>query len=191
MKKEYLLLIFSFLLFSCNDYTPKPKGYARIDRDKTKMKEFRHSGFSFLYPDDVKIEEVKKDVKNEFWFNLSYPSYNAVVYCTYMSIDKNELSDVLEDSYQLAYSHALKADGIEQTVFTDSIGHKTGIIYDIKGAVAVPVQFYVTDSESRFLRGSLYFNDIVQPDSVAPVVSFLRKDIENIIESLKWSNLKK
>lgn len=191
MKKEYLFLVFCFLFFSCRDYTPKPKGYARIDRTKTEMKEFKHFDFSFLYPDDAKIEEVKKDVKNEFWFNLSYPAYNATLYCTYISIDKNKLPSMIEDSYQLAYSHALKADGIEQTVFNDSIEYKIGVIYDIKGAVAVPFQFYVTDDHSHFLRGSLYFNDLVKADSIAPVVTFLRQDIEGIIQSLKWNDDKK
>ncbi|MBK5721646.1 hypothetical protein JGH11_12265 [Dysgonomonas sp. Marseille-P4677] len=190
MRKEYLFLFFSFLFLSCNDYTPKPKGYARIDRNKIEMKEFRYLDFSFLYPNDAKLEELENGVKNEFWFNLSYPSYNAVVYCTYMSITPAQLSNALEDSYQLAYSHALKAEEIEQTVFTDSVRNKTGIIYEIKGMVAVPVQFYVTDSKSHFLRGSLYFNELVRPDSVAPIVSFLRSDIQEIMQSLEWNNLK-
>ena len=190
MKKEYLLVIIGFLFFSCNDHTPKPKGYARIDRNETKRKEFKHPAFSFFYTDDAEIKEVKKEERDEFWFNISYPSHNAAIYCTYIYMHKNQLPGLLEDSYQLAYSHAMKADGIGQVAFSDSIRHKTGILYDIKGAVAVPIQFYVTDNETHFLRGSLYFNDVVQPDSVAPIVSFLRKDIENIIESLKWNSIK-
>ena len=85
-----------------------------------------------------------------------------------------------------AYSHAVKAESISQTQFSDSLKHLSGLIYDIKGSVASPVQFYVTNSSSRFMRGALYFDDVVKSDSIAPVVAFLRDDIVRMMESLQW-----
>lgn len=190
MKRTVSLFLIFITFFSCSEHTPKPKGYPRIDRTYVEMDTFRHKAFSFLYPHDAIVEQVKKEVNNGYWFNISYPSYKAIIYCTYLPSDRKKLPSILEDSYQLAYSHALKADGISQSAFTDSIHHKEGIVYDIKGNVAVPIQFYVTDGDANFLRGSLYFDQLVNPDSVAPVVSFIRQDIVSLIESLEWKKSK-
>jgi gliding motility-associated lipoprotein GldD len=61
-----------------------------------------------------------------------------------------------------------------------------GILYELKGNVASPMQFFVTDSTHHFLRGSLYFRTEPNKDSLAPVINFAQKDIRHIIETLNW-----
>ncbi|NDV93844.1 hypothetical protein D0T84_02785 [Dysgonomonas sp. 521] len=175
---------------SCNEYTPRPKGYIRIEREEAGMVRLERPEFSFLYPSNAKIEYLKPEAKHEVWFNILYPVYKATIYCTYIPTDRQKLPKMLDDSHQLAYSHAARAGSITQTQFAGS-GNTTGLIYDISGSVASPVQFYITDNTSKFLRGALYFNEAVSPDSVAPVVAFLRSDITHIMESLEWQNIVK
>lgn len=174
------------LFVSCSDYTPKPKGYSRIDKKEQELIHFQNAEFSFLYPSNSKVEYLVSQAKSEIWFNIVYPEYHATIYCTYVSTPKGDISALLEDSYKLAYSHTVKAEGISQSQFSDSLGNAVGLIYDIKGPVASPVQFYVTDNTSNFMRGSLYFDSVIKPDSIAPVVSYLREDIVNIIETFRW-----
>ncbi|MBB4037725.1 gliding motility-associated lipoprotein GldD [Dysgonomonas hofstadii] len=189
MKNRGLLyLIFPFLFLSCAEYTPRPAGFQRFDRAHYDYLKFENPALSFLYPADAKIEEVKNEANPGYWFNILYPQYNATLYCTYIPIKKEDLSKALDDSYQLAYSHTSRAEGIFQSQYTDSLNHKEGVIYDIKGLVAVPVQFYITDNTSNFLRGSLYFDQNVKIDSVAPIVEYIRSDIVYLMESLKWKN---
>lgn len=191
MKKQVAsFLIICFIFISCSEYTPKPVGYPRINRTESVLVKYEYPAFTFLYPAGCRIEEVNEGHEQGFWFNISYPIYDAILYCTYLPVDKKKLSGALEVSYHLAYSHALKANGIQQSQFTDSLHYTSGIIYDIKGSVASPVQFYITDNTSNFLRGSLYFNQQVNPDSIAPVVGFLREDIVGLMESLEWKNIK-
>ncbi|MCR5455573.1 MAG: hypothetical protein K6F33_11355, partial [Bacteroidales bacterium] len=64
--------------------------------------------------------------------------------------------------------------------------HVYGLLYGIKGNVASPLQFYITDSTRHFLRGSLYFNCSPNKDSLAPSVEFVRQDIERLFETLIW-----
>jgi gliding motility-associated lipoprotein GldD len=189
-KQATLFLIICCIFISCNEYTPKPVGYPRINRPEAGVVRFEHAAFSFLYLANARIEEVKKNNESGFWFNITYPEYDAILYCTYLPVEKKKLSGVLEDSYQLAYSQALKANGIQQSQYTDSLHHISGIIYDIRGPVASPVQFYLTDNVSNFLRGSLYFNRRVNSDSIASVIEFLREDIITLMESLEWKNKK-
>ncbi len=190
IKSKYILVLFFLSFFSCSEYTPRPKGYPRVVKKSEKPILFEYQKFSLLYSDMAKIDEVETETKSEFWFNISYPEYNAIIYCTYMPITRKSLSKALDDSYQLAYSHALKADGITQTIFIDSSHNKSSAIYDIKGSVAVPVQFYITDSISNFLRGSLYFDQVVKADSIASVTQSIRQDILQLIQSLEWKKSK-
>ena len=60
------------------------------------------------------------------------------------------------------------------------------MIYDIGGNAASSIQFYATDSTKHFIRGALYFNVAPQPDSLAPVIQYLRKDIVRLLTTLKW-----
>ncbi len=179
-----LFIILSFL--SCDEYTPKPKGYQRAVRQPVEYIEFSNKELSFLYPNDARIEPLISDAKSEIWFNLHYSQYNATLHCTYIPLLNQNLNKLLDDSYQLAYSHVSMAQGISQTQFSDSLRRTFGIIYDIRGSVASPVQFYITDNTSNFLRGSLYFDQTIKADSVAQIISFIRKDIDHIMESLEW-----
>ncbi|MDR2950883.1 MAG: hypothetical protein LBV71_16975 [Prevotella sp.] len=188
MKMKVLYFIFMLFLISCNDYTPKPKGYSRIDKEAYKLMEFKGAKFSFLYPSNAKIEYLDSEDKSEIWFNIIYPNYNATIYCTYIPSGKQGISKMLDHSYRLAYVHTVKAESISQSQFSDLLGNPIALIYDIKGAVASPVQFYITDNTSNFMRGSLYFDNAINPDSISPVVTYLRDDIVNMIESFKWIN---
>ncbi len=187
---RYSLCFLCLLFFSCNEYTPKPKGYLRLERKESGMAEYKDHQFSFQYPDIARIENVEGSPDNEKWFNIVYPQYNATIFCTYIPVTPETLRNALDDSYQLAYSHASIADAIKQVNFTNELHNTSGIIYEIKGSVATPIQFFVTDSLSNFFRGSLYYDQKVNKDSIAPVTQFIREDIIHLMESLEWGSTK-
>lgn len=186
-KKGVLLILFVVVFISCNnEYTPKPKGYQRIERHVSMDKKFDMPLFSFSYPNDINIAEERIVNEREYWFNILYPEYNVTLYCSYLPVTKETLPSVIEDSYRFAFGHSSMAEGISQTVFSDSLTHNSGIIYDIQGTVAVPLQFYITDNKTNILRGSAYFDKAVNRDSVAPVVPFIKEDVLRLMETLEW-----
>lgn len=187
MKSIYLILIV-ILFGSCAEYTPKPTAYPRIEREIVEMLTYENNEFSFQYPNTALIEQLPANNKEGIWFNILYPQDNATLYCTYIPLKKETLPKILEESHQLTYSHALKASEIKQSQFENKSHRVSGMLYDIKGAVATPVQFFITDSVSHFLRGSLYYNLQVNPDSVAPMTEFMRNDIINIMETIEWKD---
>jgi gliding motility-associated lipoprotein GldD len=107
------------------------------------------------------------------------------VYLSYKDIQSN-LNQLFEDSRNLAYKHAAKASQIEE--YTVNIPEKKvyGIIYEIGGNAASSIQFHISDSASHFLRGSLYFYAAPNADSLEPVTSFIRSDIEHLIQTFQW-----
>ncbi len=192
MKAKYnIYLVILILITSCNsNHVPKPRGYFRID---TPEKEYRDLAadypFSFQYPVYAEIRKYqaraseKEDVSN--WFNLDFPDFKAQLYITYKPVEQN-LRQLIEDSHSFVYKHVGMADAINQTEYKDDQSSVSGVLFDIKGNTASSIQFYLTDSTSSFLRGALYFDCEPNKDSLAPLISFLREDIEYLMETFTW-----
>ena len=92
----------------------------------------------------------------------------------------------MEDSRALALKHIPKASGIDEQVIEVNSNKVFGTRYDVKGSAASPIQFYVTDSANHFLRASLYFYAAPNPDSIAPVLEFISKDIDHLLATIRW-----
>lgn len=189
------ILICLFFQTGCDKHpsVPRPMGYNRIDIPSYKYSEYKFKQFSITYSDLAKVQmQDSKRSDSEIWFDILYPSYKAVLHCTYLPLQKQNLSKILEDNHRLVYSHVSMADGIRQTQYLNTEKNISGTLYHIEGDVATPIQFYVTDSVSHFLRGSLYYESVVKIniDSVAPVTEMISKDIQHLIETLLWTTIK-
>jgi len=44
----------------------------------------------------------------------------------------------------------------------------------------------LTDSTRNFFRGALYFNNVPNKDSIAPMENYIREDVIRIMESFEW-----
>ncbi|NDW10347.1 hypothetical protein [Dysgonomonas sp. 520] len=189
--KKYISIIIFFIsiTYSCSEYTPKPIGYNRIEKSQYGYKNYKTSDFSLLFPEISDIKEIKSDISVGHWFNIEYPNYHASIHCSYTPVkNKTDLKKLLEDSYRLVYSHSIVAEDISSSLYDDPLRKVSATIYNIEGNAATPLQFYATDSTKHFFRGSLYFNHKVNPDSIAPVVEYVREDIMKIIETISWTN---
>ena len=80
----------------------------------------------------------------------------------------------------------MRADAIDEQYYENPEHHVYAILYNVAGDVATSVQFYATDSVSRFLRGTLYFYCVPNADSLAPAIDYFSKDIVHLIETLEW-----
>lgn len=184
-----LLIVLSSISFSgCDEasYTPKPKGYFRIDLPEKKYRVYapQNCPFEFEIPEYALMMNYKDSIKEPCWNYLNFPTLNGEIFLSYVPV-QNDLAVLTENSRTLAYKHTVKADAINEAKVETNTG-VYGIIYDIGGNAASSVQFYATDSTKHFIRGALYFNVAPQPDSLAPVIKFLRRDIEHLLSTIKW-----
>ncbi len=189
-QKRVLLLPLVILMLgtpACRrTYTPKPHGYFRITFPEKKYE--RYEGpcpYTFEYPVYARVVKDPEPDAEPCWINVEFPSLHGRIHITYKNIEGN-LGRMLEDTYDLAYKHTVKADAIRERAFADTLRHVYGILYDIRGNTASNVQFYLTDSTRHFLRGALYFRTEPNKDSLAPVIDFIRKDIVHMIETFSW-----
>ena len=190
------VLIFLFglssttLIISCNNnYTPKPRGYFRIALPERKYNLLDSVfPYTFDYPSYAHITNDPLSPKELNWINIEMPAFRGRIHISYKSIVKNtDLTTYTEDSRSLALKHMAKASGIEQIAISNPAHHVYGLVYQIKGlGAASPYQFYLTDSIKHFVRGSLYFDVVPNNDSLAPVIDFVQKDIQHLIETTRW-----
>lgn len=187
----FFTLTFVVVLFlnSCEErkiYTPKPKGYFRIDFPEHSYNRYDSMcPYLFEYPVYAEVKADYDKNTEPCWFNIQFTNYNATVHISYKEVDNN-IQKYLEDSRTLAYKHSIKADAIEENIFIDSVNNVYGTLFDIKGNAASSVQFYLTDSTNHFVRGALYFNNVPNKDSLAPVIKFVRADLQHMIETFRW-----
>ena len=168
--------------------TPRPKGYFRIGLpEKEYVRLDSVMPYSILYPKYAHIETDISLATEPYWINLSFPEFNAKIHVTYKKVDNN-IYEILEDNIRLAYNHAVKADDIIDYICIDDAHNVYGNIFEIKGNVASPVQFFATDSTKHFIRGALYFNTVPNKDSLAPVIDFITEDVYHLMENIRWKN---
>ena len=182
--------LFSLLLTTCtSDYSPKPRGYFRIDLPEKEYLLFDTTfPYTFEYPAYAVLNRDEIAGMEPYWINIDFPRFNGRIHLSYKVVDGN-LVNYLEDSRTFVMKHIPKASAIDDSVILRRDDNVYGLIYDIDGiGVASANQFFVTDSSRHFLRGALYFSHVPNNDSLAPVIEFIREDIKHLLETFQWKD---
>ena len=179
------------LLAACGqeDFTPKPKGYNRIDLPPAKYQALtQQHPYWFEYSAYAKILRDSSRTAMPHWINIYYPRYQANVQLTYRPVNNNRqvLHKILEDARTLTIKHQVKAESIEGGIIKTKNGMNVNVA-ELSGEVPTQFQFYVTDSTHHFFRGALYFRTATANDSLAPVINYIKKDMVHLLNTLKWT----
>ncbi len=186
--KKIVIIFLSLMMVACeSNYYPKPRGYVRIDLPEKSYQTFDSTyPYSFSYPAYAVVEPNTLKNTDPFWIDIDFPQFKGKLHISYKTIDNN-LADYIEDSRTLVMKHIPKSSGIENTMYENPERKVFGLTYNISGVnAASPYQFYLTDSTHHFLRGALYFSVVPNNDSLAPVIEFLKEDINYLIETFEW-----
>jgi gliding motility-associated lipoprotein GldD len=184
-----IFLFVALFLFGCQQpYTPKPRGYFRIDLPEKQYRLFDTTfPYRFEYPVYAEITNDPLSPGEPYWININYLPFNATLHFSHKELDGN-LIDYLEDAHKMVTKHIPKADAIYDSLIVERNKHIFGLAYRLEGSgAASPYQFFLTDSVNNFVRGALYFNTAPNNDSLAPVIRFLTEDIEHMIATFEWT----
>ncbi|MBC8053550.1 MAG: gliding motility lipoprotein GldD [Sphingobacteriaceae bacterium] len=185
-----LLLIILSGCFSGGDYTPKPRGYFKIDLPEKKYQTYNGAcNYSFDYPVYASVFADSSKESSPCWLNIAFQQFNSRIHLSYQPFTSPKTFNALvEDARKLAFTHTVKATAIDEA-WINYPDHKVyGIFYTIKGNTASSIQFFLTDSTKNYLRGALYFNELPRQDSIQPVLDFIKKDIDVMIKTFRWEN---
>lgn len=188
MNKLGFIALFLIVFTACSEnYTPKPRAYHRINLPEKKYLLFDDKMYPYTYEIPVYANVTPYEAENElFWANVNFPDFNATINLSYKAI-RNNLNAHIADAMTFVDRHQGKASRIRELDFSDPKNRVFGMIFDIRGSgVASIYQFYITDSLRHFVRGALYFNHAPNNDSLAPVIDFLKADMDHLIETFQW-----
>lgn len=168
---------------------PRDKGYMRIDMPQSSYAEYDTTAlpFRFELSTDARVKMLR-DGKRMKTMAIEYPKCMGVVSLGYVSMkDAKELVGQIDTSIQLRNMHNSVSTGYEEQQFVNDGSKVYATVYRIKGQkVASTYQFWATDSVKHFLRGSLYIDCVPNNDSLAPVLEYLQRDVDHLVETLKW-----
>lgn len=189
---RYIILFCLVLFLSCEeDYKPKPKAFLRLDYPEANYTQTKIDvPFSFevnKVADKFTLKQMPATTES-YGINIEYSKLRGTIFLTYKAIgeDKNNLRNFIRDAQKFTLEHTKKADEIPATPYENSERKVYGVLSEVKGNVASPVQFYVTDSVNHFLTGSLYFYAKPNYDSILPASNYLQKDMMHLMETLNW-----
>ncbi|MDP4263662.1 MAG: hypothetical protein Q8941_14135 [Bacteroidota bacterium] len=193
--KAFIALLFIAAVFmACNSpYTYKKKGFFNIEFPEKAYRSFDQPGYPYTFEYPV-YADILKDTsffnekpENPWWINIDIPRFRGRIYVSYKDIrSRNQMDSLANDAFKMAYKqHTEVSTGIEDSVMHTPNGVE-GIYFTLKGNTATANQFFLTDSVHHFLRGALYFDATPNEDSLSIVNDFLKKDLQHLINTLKW-----
>ena len=148
---------------------------------------FKRQTYKFQYSDHCVL--TRDDSKNaeRFWVNLTYPQFDAIVQITNKSLvdPRNQPQVLLNEAFELAMKHNVKAYGIEESLIKIPNGQVASVT-ELEGEVPTQFQFFTSDSTHHFFRGALYFNTATKNDSLAPVIEYIKTDMIHLLNSFEW-----
>jgi hypothetical protein len=208
-----LLPFFAILHTSCNSsYTPKPKGYFKVELPKAHAYQvFERPGFPYTFEYPVYAGIVQDSTffegspENDYWINVDFPAYRCKFYLSYNPIGgiatfkvmdkltgkykdstgRNSFDKLVNDAFNLSSKHLFKSNANDDSTMRTPNG-LGGVFFRIGGNAASPMQFFLTDSTRHFIRGSLYYDAAPNADSTMPISNFLYKDLQHLVNTLKW-----
>ena len=173
---------------SAPDYTPKPKGYNRIDLPPHAYQQLAPGHpYTFQYSRYARILRDSSYLAQPHWLNVYYPQLHANVQITYADLTgkRGLYNKLLEDARKLTNKHEVKASAIDERILQTPTGQRVAV-FELQGDVPSQFQFYTTDSTRHFFRGALYFRTATANDSLAPVIDYVKKDIVQLLNTLKY-----
>jgi gliding motility-associated lipoprotein GldD len=164
--------------------TPKPRAYPRIEYPNRGYNDYSEVGcpYSFQYPSYAEINKKERPC----WFDIYMPVFKARIHCSYIPVTNEKgYDDLVKDAFVIAGKINERANYMEETPIRNTQG-VGGLALHWTGPAASPVHFFLTDTTQHFFTAALYFDSKVQPDSLAPIVAFIQKDIDQMINTFSW-----
>lgn len=171
-------------------YVPKQRGYYRMNIQDTGYQPLQAGyPYYFEYSQYAYIDDYNLHDSSQYWINVAYPQFNAVIYVSYHPFHGDSLLNVMiNDSRSMVFKQISKADDVIESIIVDDSAKVYGKTYEVIGnEAACPLQLWMTDREKHFFRASLYFGCKPNNDSLQPAINYISRDIMHMIQTFKWT----
>lgn len=188
LSRKLLSLFFIGLVVICSSCKepnyPRPRGYPRMILPETQYTKFDHEGcpFTFDYPKNGVLDKRRID---SCFFNIDFPQYRCKWHFTTRMFNRPGVNyhTSLEDYREVIYRHTQKGT-IDETVLKYPNGR--GVFFELYGEVPTSADYFFSDSTRYAVIASFYFETAVKNDSLAPIISLMKKDLRQTLKTFRW-----
>ncbi len=186
--KYSILILVAILLVGCEEEIniPKPPTYLRLELPDHEYKLYTDNcQYQFEIAKSYTVKNVSDENGETCHKDIDLGKLNGSIHMSYIDMVEplstyvNYVNDKIDE-------HKVKATGIEDYRILKSDKKVFCTFFELKGDVASPFQFYITDSTSKFVSGVVYFNSTPNYDSIRPSLDYLKIDLEHMIEKFEW-----
>lgn len=186
MNRYGIIFVLFLSVVSCESFTPKPKGYFRIEPPAPSYVQIPEKDLPYTFEvSDAAMVKLPLQDESTGWINISYPSLKAEIYCSYIPITPQRYPEVMNESRSLLEWQIKEAD-VSEREYSNPGNSVYGSLFEIAGEAASPVQFILTDRQRRFFRGALYFDCPFNADSLQPAIDYITTDVIMLIQTFQW-----
>lgn len=166
---------------------PKPPTYLRTDLPEHTYKRLDvDCPYSFELSDVYNYNPVFENGQRTCHLDINLGQLNGMMSFSYIEMER-PLKDYIDYALEKVEEHQVKADGINSDLHIIRPDARVfGTFFELKGDVASPFQFYLTDSTSRFVSAVVYFNARPNYDSLRPTLDYLKKDLVHLMNTFQW-----
>lgn len=159
---------------------PKPRAYQRLDSYAGEMLPAKCSGVTFLVNSAAITQSRQKG-----WLDVLYPNYRASIHLSVSQpMNEVELSNALDNrAERVELNLAGRRADIDRF---ESVGGFSVSLMRCVEPSPIPYQFVAVGPNRQLLSGAVAISGNVEPaDSLAPVLSRLRNDVQVMLNSLE------
>lgn len=181
----FVITVFIILVSACtgtNSHAPVPRpvAYPRVAELDS----------SFVALDSLPLYiEVNRSAKvrrsGDFWLDIIYPDYGAVVYVTLTSTRVDSIGSVIANRRERISLNIADAANTTYTEIT-SPDFSSALVYSPMSH-ATPLQFLASDNEKWVVSGAVFFRNVrpdAPSDSLRPMVETIRRDLVHTLSTL-------
>lgn len=174
------------VLLSCSGnehYVPKPSTYLSLYLPERNYEVYQDDcGYSFNKSEYFDVKPAGNSACNR---DITLTDLNGTIHLSRIDMDTT-LAAYVNYTIDKIGEHKVMATAIFDSVIIREDAKVYGTFFELQGNVASPLQFYLTDSTSRFMSGMVYFNSRPNYDSLKPVLNFVKKDILELMNTIEW-----
>ena len=171
------------VLFSCDSsIAPKQSAFFAPEFGASSYNSFTtQCNYSFSKNKIAKIEYLDKCN-----FNIVYDNLNAKIFFSSININNN-FPDIIKVFDDRIIENSANVTEVKVSEYTDDQILVYSRMFNYVGNAPSNLHFYLTDSTSNFLAGSLFFSTEPNYDSLLPYINYINADVRKLIENFEWN----
>ncbi len=177
------LVPLALFIMGCQTPTPKPKAQLALTYPQPEYAVFTSNcpyQFEYNYLAETKPLSLCGT-------ELAYAELNATLYITYFDLNKASLDTLLMDFEKRIQMFGKEAFKVDESSFENPEQKVVGTCVTLIGDSPSNVHFFGTDTQRHYISGSLLFEATPNYDSLSPAIEYIKKDVEKLLESLRWN----